>query len=87
MNNLTNIITGLPFVRNHEARWHGMDTIPFLLRGVAQDLKTNLQARKLDNVVGFPLEFEHGAQVWPKKCTMQRPIKKSFHVITASERR
>ena len=38
-------------------------------------------------VVGFPLEFDHGEQVWPKKCTMQRPIKKSFHVITASERR
>ena len=34
-----------------------------------------LRVRKLDNVVGFPLEFEHGAQVWPKKCTMQRPIK------------
>ena len=40
-----------------------------------------------DNVVGFPLEFEHGAQVWPKKCTMQRPIKKSFLMLTTSERR
>ena len=32
------------------------------------------QAQKLDNVIGFHLKFEHGAQVWPKMCrpTMQR---------------
>ena len=47
------------------------------------------QARKLDNVIGFPLEFEHGAQVWPKKCTAYTAASdyKSFHMTTASERR
>ena len=58
--------------------WNGYDSnIPFLLRGVSENVKANWQApkhssylwqteqaRKLDTVVSFPLEFDHGAQVW-----------------------
>ena len=62
-----------------------MNTIPFLLPRAAKYLKANWQTAnhssladiaspttELDNVIGFPHKFEHGAQVWPKKCTMQR---------------
>ena len=72
-------------------------TIPFLRPRVVEDLKANWQtakpssladiaSTKTDNVIGFPLKFEHGALVSSKKCrpTMQR---KSIIVITASERR
>ena len=39
---ITNIIAGFPFARNHEARSHGMDTIPFLLRRVVEDFEGEL---------------------------------------------
>ena len=36
-------------------------------------LRQTQKARKLDNIVGFPSEFKHGAQVSQEKCTMHRP--------------
>ena len=64
-----------------------MYTIPFLLPRVAEDLKSELAnsetfffGRHHSN-----RKVEHRAQVSPKKYTMQRPIKKSIRVITASE--
>ena len=93
--NLSNIIAGIPYyARNHEARYDSVLTstccrkfegeLAIRTRRNILPLQTQ-QARKFDNVVGFPLKFERGEQVWPKKCAMQSPIKKSFHAITASD--
>ena len=77
--------------------WNGYDSnIPFLLRRVSKKLEANWQApkhssylwqteqaRKLDTVVSFPLEFDHDR----KRAASRLRLKKALHMIMASERR
>ena len=49
--------------------WNGCDSV---LTSTCCRIFEGELAKRRNIIVGFPLEFDHGAQVWPKKCTMQR---------------